>query len=269
VADYFAMLEAEIREQPYSKAAHRRALRRQLRDRSDAAVERKHGNISAVLVGLGCPYIPGYKPYHNFQGLLAEVVEERLDSASALRGLMARAAADPAPIPTVADFLAALTDPPAPVRERVSRDRHYAGPARLRRTTDYLAMEAANRSLGLAGEEFVVRFEHARLVREGRPRLADRVEHVSRTRGDGLGYDVLSFDSSGAERLIEVKTTRYGRETPFYVSRNEVEVSREEAARYRLYRVFGFRQAPRLFTLAGALHTVCDLDPATYVARVG
>lgn len=83
-----------------------------------------------------------------------------------------------------------------------------------------------------------------------------------------MGYDVLSFEASGRERLIEVKTTGYGRETPFYVSRNEVEVSRTGAERYHLYRVFAFRDAPRLFTLRGALASVCDLDPASYVARV-
>ena len=41
-------------------------------------------------------------------------------------------------------------------------------------------------------------------------RLAARVDRVSETRGDGLGYDVLSFETSGRERLIEVKTTNYG-----------------------------------------------------------
>lgn len=65
-----------------------------------------------------------------------------------------------------------------------------------------------------AGAEFVVRYEIARLSRENQERLAGKVERVSNTRGDGLGYDVLSFDGDGKERLIEVKTTRYGASTP-------------------------------------------------------
>ncbi len=73
---------------------------------------------------------------------------------------------------------------------------------------DYLALEARNQSLGKAGEELVLRVEMDRLRREGASRLADRIEHVSHTRGDGLGYDVLSFESTGRERLIEVKTRR-------------------------------------------------------------
>lgn len=77
----------------------------------------------------------------------------------------------------------------------------------------------------MAGELFVAEFESRRLHALGLSRLSERVEHVSRTRGDGLGYDVLSFDADGRERYIEVKTTAFGQETPFYVSRNELACS--------------------------------------------
>jgi hypothetical protein len=131
-----------------------------------------------------------------------------------------------------------------------------------------LEREARNRSLGMAGEEFVLNFERARLTKERRDDLAGRVEHVAKTKGDGEGFDVLSFDRRGVERLIEVKTTRYGRESPFYVSRNEVIVSQEQRERYFLYRVFEFRQSPKLFSLQGAFPDICVLDPASFVARV-
>jgi hypothetical protein len=92
---------------------------------------------------------------------------------------------------------------------------------------------------------------------------------VSLTRGDFEGFDILSFDVAGKEQLIEVKTTRYGEYTPFYVTRNELDRSREDADRYHLYRVFGFRKQPKLFTLAGPVDQSCQLDPSQYVARVG
>lgn len=57
---------------------------------------------------------------------------------------------------------------------------------RTPRIVNYLEMESRNRSLGQAGEEFVVRFETARLIAEGAERLAAMVEHVAATRGDGL-----------------------------------------------------------------------------------
>jgi hypothetical protein len=84
--------------------------------------------------------------------------------------------------------------------------------------------------------------------------------------GDGAGYDILSFEESGRERFIEVKTTKYGSETPFYVSQNELAVSKRETERYQVYRLFDFRQAPRLYTLPGAIEDSCALSPTTYLA---
>ena len=67
VADYFTMLRAELAGEPYSKAEHNRALQPLLDGRSKSSVEFKHQNISAVLVGMGLPYIDGYKPARNYQ----------------------------------------------------------------------------------------------------------------------------------------------------------------------------------------------------------
>jgi hypothetical protein len=55
------MLVLELSGQTYNKSAHRRALLQKLAARTDAAVELKHQNISAILIELGCPYISGYK----------------------------------------------------------------------------------------------------------------------------------------------------------------------------------------------------------------
>ena len=66
VADYFLMLRAELAGEPYSKAEHNRALQPLLDGRSKSSVEFKHQNISAVLVGMGLPYIDGYKPARNY-----------------------------------------------------------------------------------------------------------------------------------------------------------------------------------------------------------
>jgi len=106
---------------------------------------------------------------------------------------------------------------------------------------DYLLREAQNSSLGLAGEEFVVAFESARVISKGRSRLSDRVEHISKTKGDGLGFDVLSFEVTGH--------------------------SKEFAAQFLLYRLFQFRSDPRMFQLGGAVGDNCVLDPCTFMAR--
>ena len=138
----------------------------------------------------------------------------------------------------------------------------------MRAGVNYLEREARNRSLGRMGEEFALAFERARLFAAGRERLARQVEHVAVTQGDGLGYDIRSFEPDGADRLVEVKTTRFGIETPFFVSRNEVAVSEAKAEIYHVHRVFTFEKNPRMFILSGSLDRICNLTPVQYVARV-
>ena len=92
---------------------------------------------------------------------------------------------------------------------------------------NYLEREFRNRSLGAAGEQFVVNYERARLALAGQENLVENVEWVSRTtRRCGLDMTFLSFEKSGQERFIEVKTTRYGKQTPFFVSPNELQFLR-------------------------------------------
>jgi len=266
VADYFAMLGKELRGEPYNKAEHNRQLQAFLSNRTRGSVERKHQNISAVLIDLGYPYIDGYKPLGNFQDLLAQVVQERMSAAIGLQQTVAaNVAAQVQQVPVVTDILSIAVPPPIRDRERAEfHDRRPVMSPRPRR--NYLEIEARNQSLGRAGEDLVLRFEHERLWRAGQRSLADRIEHVAQTQGDGLGYDIHSFEPDGRDRLIEVKTTRFGALTPFFASRNEVSASEELQKHYQLYRLFSFRSEPRLFTLAGSLRDSCQLEPWNFSA---
>nr|MDP9179550.1 DUF3883 domain-containing protein [Gemmatimonadota bacterium] len=78
---------------------------------------------------------------------------------------------------------------------------------------------------------------------------------------------IHSFEAGGRDRLIEVKTTAYGKQTPFFVSRNEVAVSGERDGQYHIYRLFEFRDNARLYTLSGALERVCHMQPVNFAAR--
>lgn len=269
VADYFDMLGDELRGRDYNKSIHRRRLKALLNRRSDGAIERKHQNISAVLLELDFPYISGYKPLRNYQNILFEIVSNRMDGSQDIVDLVRTQVAEPAVVPRIENILVTQVDPPT-IDADVRRDRRTQIRERSpgRRKVDYLAMEAHNRSLGSAGEDFVVRFEVARLTHAGKDRLAGRVERVSETRGDGLGFDVLSFEVSGKERFIEVKTTAYGSLTPFYVTKGEVEKSRAENDRYHLYRAFDFRRQPRLFCKPGFLENSFNLNPSQFVATI-
>ena len=92
---------------------------------------------------------------------------------------------------------------------------------------NYLELEARNQQLGDAGEKLVMAYEKARLRTIGRIDLLDSVEQVSETLGPNAGYDIRSFEQDGKERFIEVKTTKYGKLTPFFVTANELLFLRE------------------------------------------
>jgi len=267
VADYFVMLEHEFRDEPFNKSEHKRRLQAILRNRSEGAVEFKHCNISAILIEIGFPYVDGYKPRGNYQELLKDEVSVYLELHADIVAL-AQAVVD-API---VDFAEPLSIDDIFVRPP-SRDRTHATYEKrqpsfpILRNVNYLEREARNSSLGLAGEKFVLDVEHRRLWELGLRSLAERIEHVAKTQGDGLGYDIVSYDEDGRERLIEVKTTAFGSMTPFFASAKEVSVSdsREE---FHLYRVFKFREAPRIFSLPGPLRESCTLDPVQFRARL-
>lgn len=264
VDDYLSMLASELAGTPYNKAAHRRLLKPLLRERSDQSIEYKHANVSAALLDAGFPYINGYKPRSNYQALLAEIALEKLQQSPALLEIAAADADRPITVPEVEDILGVLTERPTPPPEQTTAAEWL--PSRVRLTTNYIEREARNRSLGSAGEAFILNYERARLVKAGREALASKIEHTSKVRGDHEGYDILSFEETGAERLVEVKTTKYGSETPFFVSRNEVATSERHAVQYQVYRLFAFREAPRLYTLPGAIGTTCRLSATTFLA---
>lgn len=266
VADYLRMLTMELNGQRYSKTEHAQALLERLDGRTRPSVEFKHCNISAVMVALGYPYIDGYKPRGNFQTLLLDVVESHLQANTALQEAVQAAVLRPAVTATPGDTESIWVPPPLP--RRVAEESAVYAPRFSAARRDYLAQESRNRSLGRAGELFVAELETRRLHASGKKQLAGRVEHVAATRGDGLGFDVLSFDDDGRERLIEVKTTAFGELTPFYVSRNELARSEADADHFHLYRLFDFRERPRLFDLPGSISVRCQLEPVSYLARL-
>lgn len=269
VAVYFEMLDRELRGDAYNKAEYNRRLQRTLNNRSKQAIEYKHANISAALNEIGYPSIDGYKRRSNYQAILRAAVLARVEADHALE--VSIAAAVLAPVispPPVARWHEIIEDPPKAEKRRPELYERLKEKRAALPRVNYLEREARNRALGLAGEEFVLRAEAERLRSVGRRDLANRIEHVAATKGDGLGYDVLSFDNSGKERLIEVKTTRFGSTTPFFASANEVIASEELAEYYHLYRVFRFDARPKLFVLPGALRSSVELTPAVYRAVV-
>lgn len=270
VADYFAMLEKEILGKRLNKAEHRRALAPQLAARSDGSIEFKHANISAVLTGMGLPYIEGYKPRGNYQSLLATEVEAFLDHhPSFLEQLSVAPQLNPQqpPAPTKLDLDAIIEDPPAEIIGPSGSSKPWL--SRKGRKIDFAERDARNRQLSKLGEQFVVNVERYRLTHAGRDDLSQKVKWVAEDIGDGLGFDVLSFDDQDeSEKLIEVKTTGLGKFFPFYVTSNEVRCSEDMAEQFHLFRVFDFGRTPRVYILPGPLKNNLRLEPTQYRATI-
>ena len=264
VTDYLDMYRDELAGKDYSKAEHRRRLAGNVINRTDGAIERKHQNISAVLGDLDLPGIEGYKPLHNYQRALYDEVERQVGADKKLRKLLEKEAeASVSTQPEVIDPVEVFVDPPSFERFEGQRGGGRRGGSRI----DFAGREERNSRLGKDGEQFVMDLEKERLVRAGRDDLAHRIVWASRDEGDGLGYDIRSFDEDGQAIYIEVKTTKRGIKAAFFVSENEVETSNEFNNQYRLYRVFNFRKQTQVYILSGPIGNVCELLPIQYKAR--
>lgn len=263
VASYFEMLALEARQTKYNKAEYNATLRQQLRGRSKSSVELKHQNVSAVLHSLGLPFIPGYKPRNNAQLLLRKAVQQYvLDHSDLVKQVVD--SLEEVKSPAERTFTAVLVDPP-PI-EVVAKLDLAPSRARLPRKIDYPARDEANRTLGRAGEQWVLDFEHQRLVEAGMADVFSQVDWVSDRLGDGAGYDILSYETATQPRYIEVKTTNGTRASSFIISRNELDFSKEAGDAFFLYRVFQFRQSPTLYMLRGDVSKQLHLEPMDYRA---
>jgi hypothetical protein len=268
VADYFAMLEAEMQGSTYKKSDHRKALILQLSGRSEGSVEFKHQNVSAVLVEMGLPYVEGYKPRGNYQNLLASEVENFLDQHPGfLDQLAAAPTLNPAsiPQPTSTEI---VVEPPAKIIAPSRTNKPWL--SMKGQKIDFAERDAINRRLAKLGEEFVFNLERHRLREEGRDDLACRVQWVSQEIGDGLGFDILSFDEADdTKRMLEIKATGLGKFFPFYVTANEVRCSDDIPDRYYLFRVFNMGREPQIYILHGSLRVLCQLEPVLFRAVMG
>lgn len=89
---------------------------------------------------------------------------------------------------------------------------------------------------------------------------------MSKEDGDGAGYDILSFSALGKTRWLEVKTTNGPVTTPFWITRNELQVSEENPAHFRLARLYDFSRAPAAYCLMPPLSDHVHLSASQYLA---
>lgn len=134
---------------------------------------------------------------------------------------------------------------------------------------DFIEKEIRNKHLGLLGELFILKSEIEYLKSNGKTDLANKIKHVSVENGDGLGYDILSYDLLGNEKKIEVKTTRSNISRPFYITRNELEISAKNPENYYLYRLFDFDSnlnKGKYYVITGDLTNSLTLNSLVFIA---
>jgi hypothetical protein len=255
VADYFSMLRAELSHQRYVKSHHSAVLMEQI-GRTHRSVESKYQNISAVLEEMNWPWIFGYKPKRNYQASIFGAIDRYLSSNADTDYQQM-----PPKVLAVADDASAFVEPP---KLELQSDRPWQLD-RLAKKFDPLERDLRNRSLGRAGEEFVLEIEKKKLEKFQRPDLLKKVRWVSAD-DDGAGYDILSFEPDGRERLIEVKTTNGAARTPFFLSENERQRASASSDSWLLYRVHSFAQRPRIFKIVPPLDKMLHLRPDTWRA---
>lgn len=93
--------------------------------------------------------------------------------------------------------------------------------------------------MGKLGEEIVCHLERTSLIDAGKEDLAQKVEIVSE-KSNQYGYDILSYDASGKEKHIEVKSTSKGKESSFELTWREWEGLQEDE-NFMIIRIYNLR----------------------------
>lgn len=135
------------------------------------------------------------------------------------------------------------------------------------RFTNYIENEQENKRLGDLGELLVLEYEKAKLKKAGINKMP---EQKSKSEGDGIGYDILSYDGNGNEKYIEVKTTKQTYSSPFFITQNELERSKKDSGKFVLYRLFEFddnNNRSKYFTYTGDLSPLC-VNPVVYKVKL-
>lgn len=106
---------------------------------------------------------------------------------------------------------------------------------------DFNAIQKERDKVGALGELIVLAYWENKMLKDklkGSKSSEHRMPvHVSKTEGDGLGYDIRAW-AGGKELHIEVKTTKTKYIDKFYMSSNELKVARADGDSYRIYRVY-------------------------------
>lgn len=133
---------------------------------------------------------------------------------------------------------------------------------------DFETLAKIQQIVGTTGEEFVLNYEKEKLLSVGLKNLSENVKWVSKEDGDGLGYDIHSFDENGNDKYIEVKTTTNSiPRLQFFISANELKKYFQET-NFFIYFVFDIKNQPKLHIVDKKQFKEDFITPVQYLVNV-
>lgn len=136
---------------------------------------------------------------------------------------------------------------------------------------DYIARHKRLMEIGKKAEEYVLRKEIEYLISQGFPKLAEEVRDVSLI--PSVGCDILSFETTGQQKQIEVKAiSTIDKNNSFIITKNELEKSRS-LSNYYVYCITGIESGePKIIRLKHPdfhNHESFQIEPLTYRVTFG
>jgi hypothetical protein len=242
-------------------------------NKSSKSIRYKLQHISSILVNSDLPYIEEFKPIpraeidlidfnetYNLKKILTEKFNDKsfisfLDSIANNQNF-------------ISEFDKQVEIEKQPQQDIFEEDNlPQQKSIKIRPKINYVEREIRNSKLGEEGEKWVLEFEEQKLKNLGLTDLANEIVWASKNVGDGLGYDIISFNSQREKIYIEVKTTCLGKFSAFYLTKKELEVS-VEINNYKIYRVFDFDKETKIYIVEDNLINQLDLTPTTYRATM-
>lgn len=139
------------------------------------------------------------------------------------------------------------------------------------RKVDYSKINVSKEKVGKDSEKLIYDLEKERLKKENREDLSNRVIWESVENGDGVGYDIRSYEKRNGiyvEIYIEVKGTNKTINEPFDISINEIEASNRYKGQYYIYRVGNiYSSSPKFYRINGRIEDNFNLEATSFKAK--
>lgn len=109
---------------------------------------------------------------------------------------------------------------------------------------------------------YIIAFAYEKWRLAEYPELAAKIVHAS-LEDDTLGYDVMSFETDGRVRYVEVKATEGPLVTRFFISANEIAYAEQHSDQFLILRVGNVRNKPVCCEIRD-MKAELDLKPAVF-----